>query len=143
MVMTENERIVKWNEERNLIKPPNTFKEISFIIEECLEMISDIKSEDARDLAEKITKQIFQYDDKKIDPERIIDAACDIKVFATGLIRKLGYDPDIAMSEVLQEIESRKGSIQDGKFVKDKSPEAIANWYKANFSKAKISVQNP
>jgi hypothetical protein len=62
----------------------------------------------------------------------------DIIVFATGAIRKIGYDPDIAMDEVLKEIESRVGSVIDGKFTKDKSPEAVANWYKADFKKAKI-----
>lgn len=139
--MTENERIVKWNEERNLIKTPedvNLMKEISFIIEECIEMVTDVNSEDARQMAENIAGMIVNAGDGTLNPERVVDAAADIKVFSTGLIRKLGYNPDIVMSEVLEEIESRVGSIQEGKFVKDRSPEAQANWYAADFRKAKI-----
>lgn len=139
--MTENQRIVNWNEERNLVKTPNDIdmmKEISFIIEECIEMISPLRSEDARTLAEDISEHIMTYSDGKFDRERIVDGAADIKVFATGLIRKLNYDPDVAMEEVLQEIESRTGEIVDGKFVKDKTPEAQAKWYKADFSKAEL-----
>lgn len=139
--MTENERIVKWNEDRLLIKTLADLdieKEISFIIEECIEMISDIKSEDARPIAEKITKEIMTLSDGKLNRKRAVDAAGDIKVFSTGLIKKLQYNPDIVMDEVLKEIESREGSIQNGKFVKDKSPEAQLKWYKANFDKADL-----
>lgn len=137
---TENERIVEWNQERDLIKTPNSInmmKEISFIIEECIEMVTDMNSEQARDLAEELSEKIMEKSNN-ISPERVVDAACDIKVFATGIIRKMGYDPDAAMHEVIQEIESRKGKIIDGKFVKDKTPEAQAQWYKADFSRAII-----
>ena len=139
--MTENERIVKWNEERNLIKTIDELdieKEISFIIEECIEMVSEQNSEQCREFAEMVAQQIMELSDGKLNRRRIVDGAGDIKVFATGLIRKLNYDPDIVMDEVLSEIESRIGSIQNGKFVKDKSPEAQANWYKADFSKAEL-----
>lgn len=137
---TENERIVEWNQERYLIKTPdsiNMMKEISFIIEECLEMVTDMNSEQARGMAEELSEQIMAKSNG-IDPKRVVDAACDIKVFSTGIIRKMGYNPDIAMNEVIKEIESRKGKITDGKFVKDKSPEAQALWYKADFDKAKL-----
>jgi hypothetical protein len=59
-------------------------------------------------------------------------------VFAAGSIRKLGYNPDIAMDEVIKVINSRTGTMINGKFTKDRSPEAVANWYEADFSKAKI-----
>jgi len=35
-------------------------------------------------------------------------------------------------------VESYTGTMVDGKFQKDTSDEAKANWYKADFSKAKI-----
>lgn len=139
--MTENQRIVKWNEDRLLIKTIEDLdiaKEISFVVEELIEMISPMNSEECRGAAERITREIMKYSDGELDRERAIDGLCDIKVFATGTMRKLGYDPDLAMDEVLQEIETRVGSIQDGKFVKDKSPEAQANWYKADFTKADL-----
>ena len=137
---TQNERIVEWNAERQLIKTPNDVdlcKEISFIAEECLEMISDIKSEDARQMAESIARNsILSHSDDIVNAPRAVDALCDIIVFCTGAIRKLGYDPDIAMSEVLKEIESRTGTVQNGKFTKDKTPEAVSKWHTADFTKA-------
>lgn len=141
MSKTENQRIQEWNEERQLIKTPDDvdlMKEISFIIEECIEMVTDMNSEQAREYAEEISGEIMKMRSREIKPEQVVDAACDIKVFSAGLIRKMGYDPDKSMGEVLQEIESRTGSIQNGKFVKDKSPEAQEKWYKADFSNAKL-----
>ncbi len=69
-----------------------------------------------------------------------VDAFADVIVFATGAIAKLGYDPELVLGEVAKEINSREGKIIDGKFTKDKSPEAKAKWYKANFSNCKISL---
>lgn len=154
---TQDERIIDWNEERLLIKETkdlNIVNEMSFIIEEVIEGLTDTKSEDARKFATIIangiaTGELFKvlpqvkhenivYANNKENLENLVDALGDIKVFATGTIRKAGYEPDLAMNEVLQEIESRLGSVQDGKFVKDKSPEAQAKWYKADFSKAKL-----
>jgi len=121
--------------------------------------MTDLKSPDARPIAKLISNAIKKGNikgiadyilknnlhkeskyDKEIEPskEQIVDALCDIKVFATGAIRKAGYDPDIAMDEVIREIESRIGKVVDGKFIKDKSPEAMKNWYKADFNKALI-----
>lgn len=158
---TENERIVQWNEDRGLIKTLKDLdmaNEMSFIVEEVIEGITDTKSIQAREQAIKLTKIIasgklgevlnqisFNYDapHEKIPTteenlERFVDALGDTKVFATGGIRKAGYNPDGAMEEVLLEIESRTGSIQNGKFVKDKSELAISKWYKADFKKAKM-----
>lgn len=162
---TENQRIVKWNEERQLIKTLQDLdmvNEMSFIIEEVIEGITNTKSEIARESAIKLSKLIasgsleyvlnevakqgifdFCVPHKIIKPtqenrERFADALGDCKVFSAGAIRKAQYDPDIVMDEVLQEIESRIGSIQNGKFVKDKSPEAQEKWYKADFTKADL-----
>lgn len=66
-----------------------------------------------------------------------VDAFCDIQVFADGEVGKLGYDNEKCMSEVAREINSRTGEIIDGKFTKYKTPEAIAKWYKADFSNCK------
>lgn len=51
----------------------------------------------------------------------------------------LGFNPFICMDETIKEISSRTGSYDEsiGKFVKDKSPEAQAKWYKADYTKAK------
>ena len=123
-------KIVDWNKERKLNE--QTFKlkeEISFIIEELLESTGEYKSIDARSKALELVKTFKDND----NDEEIIDAFGDIIVFATGTILKLGYDPDKVMEEIFKEIDSRKGKIIHGKFVKD--PLIIP--YKADFQKCK------
>jgi hypothetical protein len=68
----------------------------------------------------------------------IVDGICDEIVFAIGKLMKLGYDPELALQETAKEINSRTGSIENGKFQKFTTPEAKAKWYKADYSKAKI-----
>lgn len=52
----------------------------------------------------------------------------------------LGYDFYKCMLETIKEISSRTGHYDKNihKFVKDKSPEAKAKWYKADYEKCKI-----
>ena len=71
--------------------------------------------------------------------EDIVDAFCDIQVFAGGEVMKLGYDNEAALTEVAKEINSRKGKMMDDKFVKFTDDASKALWYKANFNNAKIS----
>lgn len=66
-----------------------------------------------------------------------VDAYCDIITFAIGAIMKLHHVPDKAIKECGLEINSRVGSMVDGKFEKDLSDEAKANWYNADYSKSK------
>jgi len=159
----ENYRIVEWNKERGLIKTPTDLvieNEMSYIIEEVIECMTNLDSTKANPIAKLISLAIkngnvktlaslieehdLQYSqdggDEPITPtgDQIVDACSDMKVFATGTTKKAGYDPDIAMDETLKEIESRVGTIIDGKFVKDKSDEAKLKWYKANYDIAKV-----
>lgn len=55
-------------------------------------------------------------------------------------IRYFGYNPYKCMLETIKEISSRSGTFDEtiNKFVKDKSPEAIAKWYQADYSKCKL-----
>ena len=73
---------------------------------------------------------------KNLTKEMIVDAYCDVIVFAVGAIMKLGYDPEKALIEAGKEINSREGSMIDGKFEKDLSDEAQAKWYKADYTLA-------
>jgi hypothetical protein len=70
-----------------------------------------------------------------------IDALCDVIVFAANAMRIRGYDPNIAMSETLKEINSRTGAFNSatGKWEKFKTPEAMALWYAADYDKAKLN----
>jgi hypothetical protein len=64
----------------------------------------------------------------------------DIIVFAVGEIYKYNYDTSKVMNEVIKEISSRVGAYNPDtkKWQKDKSPEAQANWYTANFNDCKL-----
>lgn len=127
------EKIVEWNRERGLIKRGFDHKtEASFIIEEILESTGNIKSEEARPRALAYAEEMITNPDGK--PESIIDALGDIIVFATGAMAKLGYDPSMVMDEVYKEINSRTGSLLDGKFVKDLDAER----YTADFTNCKL-----
>jgi hypothetical protein len=132
--------IVEWNKERGLLKKDvNIEMETSFIVEELLEMQTAMKSDEAREVAKDYAEDLASLaQGYQPTPHQVVDAACDIIVFATGIIAKMGYNPDLAMDEVLKEINSRVGGPDGtGKWVKDKSPEAQANWYTADFKKAK------
>jgi len=126
------EKIVIWNQERGLLeKGFDQTKETSFIIEELLEATGNYDSITARDkamtLAEEITKNTHT------EPEKIIDALFDIIIFASGAMAKLGYDPTKVMDEGFKEINSRTGTLMDGKFIKDLETKK----YEADFSACK------
>ncbi|XKT75353.1 MAG: hypothetical protein ACJKSS_01020 [Patescibacteria group bacterium UBA2103] len=117
--MNAFENIVNWNEERGLIANGfNHKKEVSFIIEELLESTGEHDSVSARERAAKYAEEIVEGHTPT--DEQIVDAFADIIVFATGAIKKKGYDPSKVMDEVCKEINSRTGKLVDGKFVKDK-----------------------
>ena len=65
------------------------------------------------------------------------DAYADVIVFAVGALLKLGFRPEAVLLEVGKEINSREGSMVNGKFEKDLSDEAKAKWYKADFTNCK------
>ena len=66
-----------------------------------------------------------------------VDAINDIVVFCQDGLGKKGYDGAMTLAETAKEINSREGSIVDGKFEKDLSPEAKAKWYQANYTHCK------
>lgn len=54
---------------------------------------------------------------------------------------EMSYDFYQCMLETIEEISSRTGHYDENihKFVKDRSPEAVTKWYKADYSKCKIT----
>lgn len=126
------EKIVQWNTERGLIERGfDHTKETSFIIEELLESTGNYDSINAREKAEKIANEITAG--SKGNDEEIIDALFDIVIFASGAMAKLGYNPSKVMDEGFKEINSRTGTLIDGKFVKDPN----AKKYEADFTNCK------
>lgn len=56
------------------------------------------------------------------------------------MMERLGFDSYKCMLETLKEISSRTGYFDEtiNKFVKDRSPEATAKWYEADYSKCRL-----
>lgn len=114
---TNFERIKQWSDERLITQQtPDRNGFVSMIVEELGEFIA-AKSDDER-----------------------IDAMADIIVFAYGEMAKYGYHGDKVMGEVIKEISSRVGAYDPDtkKWQKDKSPEAQAKWYLADFTNCKL-----
>jgi len=128
------EKIINWNKERGLLKRGfDQEKETSFIIEELLEATGNFDSISARAKAVHYAKEITE--NSKNNEHQIVDALFDIIIFATGAIGKLGYDPSEVMDEGFKEINSRTGTLIDGKFVKDPD----AKKYEADFTHCKLN----
>ena len=108
----------KWREQRGLTEPQTNA---------IVEMIAEELDELSRGIRLK-------------DEHEIIDALADIIVLSANHIGQMGYDLDLVMKEVVKEISSRTGSVNPttGKWEKDTSPEAQANWYKADYSTCKV-----
>lgn len=120
------------------------------IIEELLEAhgVNDTKdrkySKDIYDYLSHIVGDVAYLEPENFSPPTehdVVDAFADICEFSVGEPLKLGYDAELVLGEMTKEIHSRSGSIINGKFEKDKSPEAKARWYKANYSLAKSNKE--
>jgi len=135
------ERTETWQRERLLHKQPFDFlNEATNIIEELAEAYGyRIPKEKRSVLREKVKLFFESLDFQKVnnDETDTVDAFADIIVFSVGAIMKLGYNPECIMRECLQEIESRRGVIIDGKFQKDTSEKAKQLWYTADYKKCK------
>jgi len=118
------------------------------IVEELLESIGyDVDKSKRGQLKEEVVLFVKRLMHKKIAVKDVygetttedkVDAYADVVVFAVGELMKLGYNPEKVLLEVGKEINSRVGTFVNGKFEKDKSEEAVANWYKADFKGCEI-----
>lgn len=141
--------IMKFQTDRNLHKQEyNYLNEFKNIFEELLEAIGyDIPKEGREGFFLGVNILLKEYIQQCEEQNLIskkeptehdkVDAFGDIIVFSIGALMKLGYHPEKVLSEVSKEINSRVGSMQNGKFEKDLSEEAKSNWHKANFTKCK------
>lgn len=107
------DRLKTWREDRNIhLNEYNKTIHSGFIAEELTELIKSNTTHDE------------------------MDAFCDLIVFSINAIESAGYDAEVCMGEVLTEIESRQGSIVNGKFEKYRDEDHTNLWYKADFDKA-------
>lgn len=142
--------LARFQSDRGLDKQPFDLRVASInIIEELLEA-HGVSDSDDRDCARYLYKFLeheveaaekghqvdgVTFTEPTVDD--LVDAFCDIEVFGGGEVGKLGYNNEACLAEVSKEINSRAGEMKDGKFTKFKTEEAMANWYKANFTKCK------
>jgi len=121
--------------------------EATNIVEELLEAVGINDRNTALlsvgDMQLRINERVQQGLVMAPDVKDQVDAFGDIIVFACGALTKLGYSPELVLTQVALEINSREGSMIDGKFVKDKTPEAKAKWVKADFTKCKLIKVTP
>ena len=122
--------------------------EATNIVEEVLEsLLYDVPREQRANLKEEFIEFIMLLEKKGIvssvarngvtDEHREhlrVDSYFDMMTFSVGALMKLGYNPIGVVDEGSKEINSRVGSIIDGKFQKDLSHEAVADWYDANYT---------
>jgi hypothetical protein len=141
------EMIAAWNVQRNIhVEEPVNRAVVYCIIEELFEFLG-LEDGECKKLAKAYTKFFMDEAESRgavATEAQQIDALCDINVFSDGFIYRKGHNPVIAMIETIREINTRVGTFSgdDGKWVKDKSPEAKANWYYADREASKLS-QNP
>ena len=137
--------IIRFQKERELDKEECIqLNESVNIIEELMEASGYNIPKESRPQLKKLTQNFFT-EIKKIEnitftepgEEDKVDAYNDIVVFALGAILKLGYNPKLTLKEVSKVINSRTGSMVDGKFEKDLSDEAKAKWVKQDYSTCK------
>jgi len=138
---------IKFQKDRGLDKQPfDPINEAVMLLEENLELLGfNVPKECRADLSNEFVKFIgtlqlhgiceeIKYFDEVERIEHAVDSASDTIVVATGTIMKLGYNPKDCIIEVAKEINSRTGSMVNGKFVKDKD----VSPYVANYSEYKI-----
>lgn len=143
--------IEKFQIDRGLDKQEfNSLNEATNIVEELMKSFGfDTKKDQRSNLLEEFDNFIFLLLEKGISTrdlttkqgrapvtkEEKVDAYGDIIVFAIGALLKLGYNPTRVLEQVGLEINSRVGSMINGKFEKDLSMSHL--WYKADFSTCK------
>ena len=95
----------------------------------CIELFHYIQFEE--------NKIMFSADHKHKALDKIL---CEIIARCIDSIDALGFDPDRAMEETIKQITSRSGKMDYniGKWLKDKSPEAQAREYKADYTSCRV-----
>ena len=117
--------LAQWREERGLTTPQTTLA---------------VNGKPA--IINMLQEEVNEVDSALVidDENEIIGELSDLIVLAGNHIGQMGYDLDLVMKETLKKISSRVGSINPstGKWEKDKSLAAQANWHTANYLTCKV-----
>lgn len=103
------------------------------IIEELLELLTELESSDAKKIAETIIDnwvKEYNIDTNKIDDYKAVDSIGDIIVFSIGGLLKKQYDPNCVLTEIGKEINSRKQDPKQAKDWKENGVPLGAKWLK-------------
>ena len=138
------EELIKFQTDRGLDKQEYiALNEQINIVEELLELVGyDVPKDNRIALMHEWNKFIIEVISKKIalfvghNESTAPDALCDIITFAVGGLMKNGHNPLLAIEQCGKEINSRVGSMVDGKFEKDLSKSK--DWYKADYLNSKV-----
>ena len=143
------QELVRFQTDRGLDKKPfDLLNETASIFEELLEAAGlDVAKADRPALKAQLEEFVQSLVEQGVATNATfdvnqnfsrVDAFADIIVFATGALLKLGHNPVVAIEECGKEVNSRVGEMVDGKFEKDLSEAAQANWYKADYSRSEL-----
>ena len=134
------DELIRFQTDRGLNKQPyNPLNEATNTFEEVLESLGyDVPKASRPLLKDKLSLFIDQLITHGIvcrigtRPHDRIDAHADQIVFAVGALLKLGMCPNAVLTETAKEINSRVGTMVDGKFEKDLTKSD--DWYTADYS---------
>ena len=113
------------------------------ILEELFELDGyDVPKKNRTALKEEIERFTKELKEKgviipveKLEVHYKVDSLNDIMVFCNDGLLKQGYNPEKTLLETSKEVNSRVGTIINGKFEKDLSMSHL--WYKADYSQCK------
>ena len=143
-----DQRIIRWGIERGLTGF-NIDTERALFSEELQELHQAKKDKDTHEIVDALNDMyvvmtqtlgkagLVKFD---ITKDEVLKEYFEIYKEIPNSLNNLGYSLEETILETLKEIESRVGSVnpETGKWTKLKTPEAKANWYKADYNKAKI-----
>ena len=148
--------VIEWNDERGLLSTFDLDVEKRLMAEEANELVTATVKADWYEAVDAINDMqvvfigtVTKYLLNELPTTKEFRDEVDeyIRTIALQLstsnsdIKNLGFEPTCTFSETLLEIQSRVGSVnpETGKWEKDKSPEARAKWYKANYDLCRLA----
>jgi len=150
--------VIDWNEERGLLNSFSFEVERRLMKEETFELTQGIYKADSHEIIDALNDMqvvfigtVTKYLLNGLNPkesytteqvEKYIVHTSVLLQTSTLIVKNIGYEPTCAFNETLLEIHSRVGNVnpETGKWEKDKSPEAQAKWYKANFDLCQLRL---
>ena len=130
-------RINSWSDSRGISCQAPSENDWEFVRQDLYDLHEHFSNSGVSGYVLNVIEELTEYAHAKAsnDENGVIDAIADNIIFANTELLKEKYEPQLVANEVLMVVESRTGSWCDtqGKFIKDKSPDAQARWYEPNY----------